>query len=74
MGQETGNGHGLTLGRVLRDIGGAGARGIDPSPRLHHVHDQQPDRQGQCGDHLEIEQRLEPDSAHPLEVCGLGDA
>ena len=47
--------------------------GVDPGAGPHDVDDDQADRQRQRRDHLEIDERLEPDPADLLHVADLRD-
>ena len=57
-----------------RDVAGGDAGGVDPLARTQDVHDDQPDGERERRHDLEVEQRLAPDPADPLEVRDVRDA
>ena len=66
----------FALGGERRDVGrGRESRGMSmPSARPQHVHHHQADRQREGRHHLEVDQRLEPHPADPLEVARVRHA
>ena len=54
---------------------GVGAdRHREPGARLEDVHERQAEEQRDRRRHLEIDDRLQPDAAHRLQIAGAGDA
>ena len=74
--QEIDGAEGVAGRGVARDGAGVELRRVDVHPRArpHRLPDQQPEGEGEGGQHLEVDEPLETDAPHPLEVAHLGDA
>ena len=76
MSKEFRNALGFGLPGVISN-GFAVERGrvdIESDSGMHHVSDNEPEEEGECGDHFKIKKRFAADPAHFLHILHAGDA
>ena len=74
--QKVGGAEGVPGGGVVGDGAGVERRRVDvhPGARLHELADQQAEGEREGGQDLEVDDPLEADPPHPLQIAHLGDA